>query len=78
MSCEGATCMIVKFSIKQYPTRWDESCEMLRLNTAMCPASLRQFRRGDLTMAHIAGSDPFPWPKPCGGGLSDIYHISPL
>ena len=28
-------------------------------------------------MAHIYGADPFPWPKPYGGGLSGIDHISP-
>ena len=28
-------------------------------------------------MNHIAGSAPFPWPKPFGGGLSGIDHISP-
>ena len=31
----------------------------------MCPASMRQFRRGDLTMAHIAGAA-----KATGGKVS--------
>ena len=75
---EGVTCMIMKSSTKQYPTRWKESCEILHLKTAPCPASLRQFKRGELTMSHIVGDAPFPWPKTCGGGLSGIAHKSPL
>ena len=75
VSGEGATCMIVESSTKQYPTIWKESCDMLHLKTSPCPSSLRQFRRGDLTMEHIYGADPFTWTKPCGGGLSRISHI---
>ena len=45
VSYEGATCMILEPSTKQYPTRWKESCEMLHLNTAPRPACLRHFRR---------------------------------
>ena len=78
MYVEGATCMIVKSSTKQYPTIWKESLEILHLKTAPWPDSLIRFRRGDLTMAHIAGADPFPWPKPCEGGMSGIAHTSPL
>ena len=77
VSGKGDTCMIVESSTKKYPTRWKEYCEILHLNTASCPASLRQLRRGELKMSHISGAEPFPWPKPCGGGLSGIYHISP-
>ena len=76
VSSEGATCMIVESSMKQYPTIWKESRAMLHLKTALCPAYMIQFRRWELAMAHISGAAPFPWPKPCGGSLSGITHIS--
>ena len=77
VSGEGATCIIMESSIKQYPTRRKGSCEMMHLKKAPCPASLKQFIRGELTMAYIDVAAPFTWPKPCGGGLSRIAHISP-
>ena len=76
MSIVGATCMIMDSSTKQYPTRWKESREMLHLKATMWPASLRQFRKVELMVAHIYGSDPFPWSDPCGGGFIGIAHIS--
>ena len=59
VSGEGATSMIVESSMKKYPTRWKESCDMLHLKTAPCPTSMTQFRRGELAMAHISGASPF-------------------
>ena len=77
VSDEGDTCIIVESSTKQYPNIWKESREMLHLKTTLCPASMRQFIRGELKISHISGTAPFPWPKSCGGGLSEIAHISP-
>ena len=50
---------------------------MLHLKTAPCPAYLRHFRKGELTMARISRAAPFLWPKPCGSSLSGISHKSP-
>ena len=50
---------------------------MLNLKGAPWPASLKQFRRVEITTAHISGDALFPWPNPCGGVLSGISHISP-
>ena len=54
----------------------EESLEILNLKTALWPSSRRQFRGGGLKMAHIYGAAPFPSPKPYGGGLRGISHIS--
>ena len=78
VSGEVYTWMIMESSTKQHPTRWKESREMMNLKTYPCPDSMRHFIRGDLTMDHISWAAPFPWPKPCGGGLSGITHTSPL
>ena len=51
---------------------------MLHLKTAPCPDSLIQSRSGDITMDHIDGASILSWPKPCGGGLIGIAHISRL
>ena len=74
----GATYIIVESSTKQYLTIWKESREMINLKDTPYPASLRQFRKGELMMLHIYGAAPFPWLNPCGGGLSGISHMSPL
>ena len=46
VSGEGAICMIVESSTKQYPTIWEKSCEMLHLNTALCTAYMKQLTWG--------------------------------
>ena len=70
--------MIVESFTKQYPTIWKDSREMLHLKASLWPASVKQFMRGELTMAHISWTAPFPWPNTCGVGLRGIAHKSPL
>ena len=41
---------------------------MENLKAAPWSAFLRQLSRGVLTIAHMDGAAPFPWPRPCGGG----------
>ena len=51
--------MIVESFTKQYPTIWKDSREMLHFKSAPWPASTRQFKRVELTMAHMFGDVPF-------------------
>ena len=74
----GTTCMIVESYTRQYTKRWKDSCEILHLKSDMWPVYLRQFGRGELTMYHITGSDPFTWTNPCRGVFIRIAHMSPL
>ena len=74
---EGHICIMVESSKKQYLTRFMESLEMQHLKTVPWTASLRQSRRGVLTITHIAGALLFLCPSPSGGGVSVSAHLSP-
>ena len=74
---EGATCIMVESPIKHYPTILKVSPERLDLKAAPCHVSPSQLRRGVLTVAHIAGDDPFPCPSTLGWGFNGNAHFSP-
>ena len=69
--------MVVESYMKQYPTNLRESREMQHLKFSPWLASRRQLIRGLLTIAHIAGGFPFPFPRPCGVGFIGRAHLSP-
>ena len=74
---EGAVYIIFESSTKQYSAKFMESLEIQHLKNAPCPASLRPFIRGVLTISHIVGAALFPCPSTCGGGLRGGAHLSP-
>ena len=69
--------MILESSTKQYPTSFSESWEIQHVNTSPCPESRRQSSGGLLTVAHIVGASPLPYPIYCRGGFSGRVHLLP-
>ena len=59
---EESTYTIVESYRNKYPTGQVVSPEIRHLKYSLCPDYLRQFKRGVLSMDHMAGAEPFPWP----------------
>ena len=75
---QGYTWMILESSKNQYPTLLKLSLVIQNLNTAPKYSSMRLFNRGVLTIYHISGAAPFPWPILWNIVFIFRTHISPL